>query len=224
MDKQQFPAVPASGSRPSYGLARIGLCALLITFATTARATPLNFVDGVDGTLTEGAPFPVLSLGTGANTVSGTGFAQFATPPFAADFDSFEFTVPVGTMLDYIGYSSTVTGETNESLNSLRMEAFIDGEPSGTALACQEFYIVNKGGAGPTCFVPPGNTFGAVLPLYSGTYLLYEGQYEASDYSDTTWNYTWTLNVDPVPEPGTLALVGTGLAMGLGLRRRKRAQ
>jgi hypothetical protein len=201
----------------------IGLLALLVTFVAPAHAAPLNFVDGVDGTLTESAPFPVLQLGIGANTVSGTSFAQFVNSPFAADFDSFEFTVPAQTRLVSISYASTVTNESDPTLASLRMEAFLDVAPSFASLACQEFFIVNNVSAQPTCLVPPGNTFDAALPLDAGTYLLFEGQFEASDFSDTAWNYTWTLTVDPIPEPGTLPLLCAGLLSGFVMMRRRSA-
>jgi hypothetical protein len=199
-------------------LLRAGLFALLASLAVPAQAAPLHFVDGVDGTLTEGAPFPVLQLGVGANTVSGTSFVNLGAQQ--ADFDSFEFVVPAKTRLESISY--TPTDVSNPNMTFLRIETFLDVAPSFTSLACQEVFVVNKVSASPTCVVPPGNTLDAPLPVDAGTYLLFEGQYLGNNASDTTWNYTWTLNVDPVPEPGTLAVFSVGLLLALETMRRRR--
>jgi hypothetical protein len=198
--------------------------AVLAAFAVAqARATPLAYNEAVSGDLPEGSPFPVLPLDVGVNTVTGTSFVNFPSGgPNSADFDSFEFSVPTNTQLVGITYASTVTNDTSGD-TTLRMEAFVDDVPITKSFACQEFYIINKTSIGPTCLVPPGNTFAAALPLDAGTYLLFEGQFQATNFGETDWNYTWSLTVDPVPEPGSIAVLSAGLLMLGAIMWRRRS-
>ena len=109
-----------------------------------AHATPLAYNEAVSGDLPENAPFPVLPLDVGVNTVTGTSFVNFPPGgPNSADFDSFEFSVPANTQLLGITYTSTVTNDTSGD-TTLRMEAFVDDVPVTKSFACQEFYIINK--------------------------------------------------------------------------------
>ena len=202
---------------------RTAVLTMLTLVATSVGATPIHYNEAVDGYLPNGGPYPVLALGTGVNTVSGTGFVNLPVGGSgSADFDDFEFTVPAGTYLTAISYTSNITDDSaNDSF--LRMEVFLDDGNTFASYACQEFYIVNKISATPTCLVPPSNTFGAVLPLPANTYLLYEGQYRWSNYGTTDWNYTWSLTVTPVPEPSSPASLALGLALlGIGIVRRRR--
>jgi len=186
------------------------------------HATPLAYNEAVSGDLPENPPFPVLSLDVGANTVSGTSFVNFPVGgPNSADFDSFEFSVPANTQLVGITYTPTVTNDTSGD-TTLRMEAFVDDVPVTKSFACQEFYIINKTSIGPTCLVPPTNTFAAALPLDAGTYLLFEGQFQPTNFGETDWNYTWSLTVAPIPEPGSIALLSAGLTiLGAMMWRRR---
>jgi hypothetical protein len=181
--------------------------------AIPAGASPLAYNEAVSGDLPESASFPVLPLDVGVNTISGTSFVNFPPGgPNSADFDSFEFSVPANTRLVGISYTSTVTKDTTGE-PTLRMEAFVDPASLITSFACQEFYIINQNSIGPTCLVPPGNTFAAALPLDAGTYLLFEGQFQASNFAETDWSYTWSLTVAPVPEPPSIALLSIGLVI-----------
>ncbi|MBV8770751.1 MAG: PEP-CTERM sorting domain-containing protein [Deltaproteobacteria bacterium] len=47
----------------------------------------------------------------------------------------------------------------------------------------------------------------------AGTYLLFEGQFQATNFGEMNWNYTWSLTVDSVPEPGSIVLLSAGLVM-----------
>ena len=190
------------------------IIALSATLAVSpAHATPLAYNEAVSGDLPENAPFPVLPLDVGVSTVTGTSFVNFPPGgPNSADFDSFEFSVPANTQLIGITYTSTVTNDTSGD-TTLRMEAFVDDVPVTKSFACQEFYIINKTSIGPTCLVPPGNTFAAALPLDAGTYLLFEGQFQVTNFGETDWNYTWALTVEPIPEPRSIMLLSAGLVI-----------
>lgn len=189
--------------------------------ASPSGATPLNYNEAISGDLPENAPFAVLALGVGVNTVSGTSFVSFPSGgPNSADFDSFEFTVPANTQLVGISYTFNVTNDTSGD-STLRMEAFVDDFPVTKSFACQEFYIINKTSIGPTCLVPPSNTFAAALPLDAGTYLLFEGQFQATNFGVTGWSYPWAMTVDPIPEPASFPSFGAGL-VALGFMRWKR--
>ncbi len=141
--------------------------------------------------------------------------------PNTADFDSFEFIVPAGMLLTDITYTPSVTLDTTGE-QTLRMEAFLDTVSPLASAACQEFYIINQTSIGPTCLVPPGNTFRSPLPLGANTYLLFEGQFAALN-GETDWSYDWTLTVAPAPEPASIVFVGVGIALlGLAAVRRRR--
>jgi len=197
------------------------LAAMLVLVAGSASAGTVNYIEAVTGDLPESSNFPILALDVGVNTVSGTSFVNFPIGgPNSADFDSFKFTVPVGTILTAITYTSTVTLDTTNE-PSLRMEAFIDTLGPLVAVGCQEFYIINKPATGPTCLGPPGNTFTSPLPLGADTYLLFEGQFQATQFGETDWNYTWSLTVQAVPEPASITLMCAGIALlGMAAVRR----
>lgn len=207
-----------------YRLRMAALAAMLVLVATSASAGTVNYLESVSGDLPESSGFPVLTLGVGVNTVSGSSFVNFpAGGPSSADFDSFKFVVPVGTILTGITYTSTVTLDTTNE-PSLRMEAFVDTVTPLAASACHEFYIINQPATGPACLVPPGNTFSAALPLPADTYLLFEGQFAATNFGVTNWDYTWTLTVQAVPEPASITLMCAGWALiaMVSVRRRIR--
>jgi hypothetical protein len=197
-----------------------------------AVATPLNYNEAVSGDLPGGAPFPVLPLDVGVNIVTGTSDFDAPSPgSISSDFDDFEFTVPTGTQLVAFDFASNVTSVSG-SPTWMRIESFIDTGDGSTALACEENYVVNEPAFSPACLVPPSSpdgTFATAMPLDAGTYLLFMGQFAASNFSVTDFSYNWTLTVadindTTVPEPFTLSLFGAGLAGAAAMRRRKKAQ
>ena len=179
------------------------LCTITLIATGVAQAIPINYDESTDGDL-DGTQ--LLDLDVGANTVIGT---HQATPGGAAgNFDSWNFVLGAD-----LGISSIT---------------FDYEDPQG---AFNQF--PNQGSFGITA---PGNVL-IVFFLYSRDF----------SYSDTfgpliaTGNYlveltgvfvfpsaSWTavFNVvstgQPVPEPGTLGLLGAGL-LGLFVRRKKAA-
>ena len=207
-------------------IAAVGFAAVTVP----AVATPLNYNEAVSGDLPGGAPFPVLPLDVGVNIVTGT--SDFDAPSAAsvsADFDDFEFTVPTGTQLVAFDFASNVTSVSG-SPTWMRIETFIDTGDGSTALACEENWVINEPAFSPACLVPPSSpngTFATAMPLDAGTYLLFMGQFDASNFSVTDFNYTWTLTVSdingtPVPEPLTLSIFGAGLVGAAAMRRRRK--
>lgn len=195
-------------------LALLGSClaAPVMPWSTPAHATPLNYNESTDGDLPESAPFPVLALGVGTNTVSGSSLlTTSSTAVTGKDFDSFEFTVPVGAQLTSIQYSSQVTNAVNPGL--VQFQEFLDVAPALTVISDEFIQVVP---ADPSA----GATLSSGLPLDSGQYLLFQGQFEASLSENVTWDYTWTLTV--VPEPSSLVLLAAGIGL-LGKVRQRRS-
>jgi hypothetical protein len=195
-----------------------------------AVATPLNYNEAVSGDLPEDPPYPVLPLGVGVNTVTGTSdFDALPPAPLSADFDDFEFTVPAGTQLVSFGFTSNVTSGSG-SPTWMRIETFIDTSDASTALACEENWVINEPAFSSACLVPPfapDGTFATVMPLDAGTYLLAMGQFAASNAGATDFSYTWTLTVQSIPEPSSTTALLSGLitlgALRFTSRRKRRA-
>jgi hypothetical protein len=199
-----------------------------VVIAGPAVATPVNYNEAVDGDLPGGSPYPVLPLDVGVNTVTGT--SDFDAPSLdslSADFDDFEFTVPASTRLVSFGFTSSVTSVSG-SPSWMRIETFIDTSDGATAMACQENWVINDPAFSPNCLVAPSapdGSFATAMPLDAGTYLLFMGQFEASNLSVTDFSYTWTLTVSAIPEPASAAALLSGLVALGALRfpgRRKR--
>lgn len=212
------------------GWVRAALLAIagFVVIAGPAVATPVNYNEAVDGDLPGGSPYPVLPLDVGVNTVTGT--SDFDAPSLdslSADFDDFEFTVPASTRLVSFGFTSSVTSVSG-SPSWMRIETFIDTSDGATALACQENWVINDPAFSPNCLVAPSapdGSFATAMPLDAGTYLLFMGQFEASNLSVTDFGYTWTLTVAAIPEPASAAALLSGLVALGALRfpgRRKR--
>ena len=194
-------------------LALLGSCfaALFAPWSTRAHATPIHYNESTDGDLPETAPFPVLDLGSGANTVSGSStLTTSSTAITGDDFDSFAFTVPAGMQLTSIQYSSHVTNAVNPGL--AQFQEFLDTEPSLTAIS-QEFIQVVP--SDPSA----GASLSSVLPVGPGEYLLFQGQFEASADENVSWDYTWTLTV--VPESSSILMLSTTIGLLCAVRRRR---
>jgi len=171
--------------------------------AGSALAAPVNYDEAIDGDLPfSGSPLPTLAFDLGINTVKGaTGIEGIDL-----DFDSFAFTVPVGTQLVSLSLeltdSSRSTGNFNEAVWQFHKGSAIFR--AGTDLGNVEAQS-------------PGTSTFTALPVGADVYHLGANSFSASGSS--FGDYTFTFELTQVPEPTSLALLGLG---GLLIARRRR--
>ena len=195
-----------------------GVAALVLAPAAQAAASPLTFNEAVSGDLAQNLPMAnPFNLDLGVNTISGAMFGD----DFGRDFDSWAFTVPAGMQLTNLSLaiSSTINPGTAHAEMDYGFNPgnVFDNTPS---LGFATFDMMGSG---------PGSVWSAALPLGAGVYGISYisagyGGFNPGFYS----NYTWSLTVEgiggnapAVPEPASLALVGTGLLAGVRRWRRR---
>ncbi len=203
---------------------KLSAVSVLVLCAVEAYATPIHYAESISGDL--GAPSQTFALGIGNNTVSGTTslFLRGANgcPYLCLDFDGFDFVIPTGQTLTDIDFSFT-TAVFNAS--DARTSFVICRGAGG----CAALPILGLQGVDlPADPSPNTFDFGGILPLGAGAYTFAQGSL-GIDVEDPTsaaagWSvdYELTFRVVPVPEPGTLGLLGAGL-LAMFVRRRRNA-
>lgn len=201
--------------------------ALLLALAPSARAAVIyEEVTSLDD-LPIDAPYPVLPLALGTNSVlGGTSFSGDAV-------DSFAVSVPAGLELESITYVYTISalirggGSLTEAISGFSLVSGDGTAPQpGSLLAVQNVDMVPGlcspfvGSCGPSSpsavFV---ELFADALPREAGIYSVEQRALTVSNPETTTWNSTYRIDLLVVPEPTTLFLACAGLVL-LSVRSR----
>jgi hypothetical protein len=166
--------------------------------ATISHAAPTIYHESVGGDLEYNyttTTMPTFTLDVGANTISGVfGVGDFPDP---SDFDHFAFNIPAGLMLT--GGQVTLL-DTTGNINFSRWDLY-DGDVLGGNITAN--ITVDS----------PGTA--AIPARGAGQYSFWQQTVGGVGSS----SYTFTLNVAPVPEPATLALLALAATPLLRPRR-----
>ena len=188
------------------------LCVLsfvLVWAEGSAMAAPISFTEGSDFPNGSGSALPVGTLDVGANTISGLVPAQF-NGPTTGDSDYFKVTLP---------------GTLSISTMVLAVSNFVDaavGSNSSVAVLSPGSGSQSFNGNG-TVSISPFTISGSTITFGLTPGLVGFAQPPPNPPFFTTdgFSYTLTINVVPIPEPGTGALLALGVAC-MGLVRRAR--
>jgi hypothetical protein len=189
----------------------------------TAAAAPLAYAEATDGELAN-APGAAWALGLGDNTVSGTTHFTINEGPlhYDTDRDAFAFTVQAGQRITGIALNFSTMG-----FNVVR--AYSEYTLCASAAACQ-FQAADYLGHQEADFLGSPTqsfTFGGLGDWGPGSYSILQStfglQVASLQVPTAGWtaDYTWTITVAELPEPGSLGLVGLALAALLPAARRR---
>jgi hypothetical protein len=191
-----------------------------------AAAAPVAYSESVDGELAN-APGAAWALDVGDNTISGTTHFAITDGPVHddTDRDAFAFTVQAGRHVTGIALNFNT-----KSFNVVRANSGYT--LCASAAMCQFQTAEYLGEQDADFFGNPTQSFsfGALGDWGPGSYSILQsvlGLRVASLQIPTAgWyvDYTWTLTVAELPEPGSLGLAGLALAALLPAARRQRGQ
>jgi len=186
----------------------LGTLVVLVLVSSVSEATPFLYDETVSGDLPCQTPpcATTFAFDVGTNIITGT------VTNGLFNFDSFSFSIPVGTELTSVVYSWTLSGIPTVTV-------------AGTsyALTPNTASFVGNESINLVTQISPVSLFNAELPLGTGTYALFQNSLGGTGGETWTSTYEIDLTVDTVqavPEPSSLSLLVTVIGV---LASRKRA-
>ena len=198
----------------------------------SSGASALTYNEAIDGDILDAPNNPTFLLGAGTNTISGTQSISVAIEDskeiVSADRDNFSFIVPDGLWLAElsISWDNWLTGGSTQTGSGHTNGLFFCGLYQGdTEIASVGTSATDQCVQLSAAETSQTDLFSSVLPIGPGNYFWFNSRsvnYVPGTPAQWSLDYTLTMTLRAVPEPGTFALLGLGLA-GLGLSRRRRA-
>jgi hypothetical protein len=186
----------------------LGTLVVLALFSSVSEATPFIYDETLSGDLPCQSPpcATTFAFDVGTNIVRGT------VTNALFNFDSFSFSIPVGTELTSVVYSWTLSGTPTVTVAGTAYAL----TPNTASFVGTEFINL-------VTDTSPVSLFGAELPMGAGTYALFQNG--LSGTGNETWTSTYEIDltvdtVQAVPEPSSLSLVAAVIG---ALASRKRA-
>jgi uncharacterized protein (TIGR03382 family) len=193
----------------------------------SSQAAPLNYDESVSGDLAQLGNVPALWVDGGINSVRGHMHAYSISdaagqPQFDIDFDSVELLVPEGFRVT----GMAVTISDLDAINVVHLTwgwHVLAGLPWQQAETC--FAMVAPS---PFCanVAPAGGALNLNLPVDAASLVVTQGSawlwQDQTEWHGAGFNYTLTIDVARIPEPGTAALALPMLGMLAAVSRRRR--